>query len=162
MSSFLYDLNSHQTIGVVKRDWPDAGMLLPSDEDPITIRLQFEMLMKDHRLRFYSIPDESYAEALKLFHQGKELVLEMHRFNPKEIDKSRVEREERLRSTGRQHSSQKLSPEIKNKVRDMAKAGFSQSKIAKRLKISQSSVSNILKTLRNGDSRASEASESKG
>jgi DNA-binding NarL/FixJ family response regulator len=161
MSCFLYDLNTHKTIGVA-RARIDPDQLLPSTEDPTSIRLQYEALMAGHDLKAYPIPDEAYAEALKLFHKGNELLLEMHRFDSKARDKVRAGREERLRKTSRRHASQKLSEGIKHQVLDMARRGFTQAKIAARLEIGTTSVSTILKASKNPDLEASEAPEYAG
>ena len=161
MSCLLYDTTSHKTIGVARADI-EPDQLLPSTEDAVSIRLQYEALLTGHDLKAYPIPDEAYSEALKLFHKGKELLLELHRFDSKARDKARAAREERLRKSGRRHASQKLSEGIKHQVLDMARRGFTRAKIAARLEIGTTSVGAILKASKTTDLEASEAPEYAG
>ncbi len=48
---------------------------MPSSEDAVSIRQQWDAVLAGHRLKSYPLPPGAYGEALKLFHQGKELML---------------------------------------------------------------------------------------
>jgi len=143
VAHFLYDLDTHRTIGVARAGF-EPDQLLASTEDPVSIRLQFEALMAGHRLKAFPIPEAAYPEALKLFHQGKELVLEMHRWDPKEMDRARASREE-VRKERERRRKRGITEATKADVLDRARRGQTQTQIAKTLEISTWSAARIIK-----------------
>ena len=74
MPHFIYDQTANKTIAVVKADIePDT--VIPSSEDAVSIRQQWDAILAGHRLKSYPLPSGAYGEALKLFRAGKELML---------------------------------------------------------------------------------------
>ena len=142
MAHFLYDLDTHRTIGVARAGF-EPDQLLASTEDPVSIRFQYESLMAGHTLKAYPIPDEAYAEALELFHVGIELGLEKHRWNPKAMDKARAKREE-VRKERERRRRRGITGAMKAEVLVKLDRGQTKAKIAKSLEISRDFVSRII------------------
>ena len=143
MSQLIYDLDSHQTIGVVKREWPDPYMLLPTDEDKMSIRLQHERLMQGHKLRSYTIPNHTYDDALALFHNAKPEDLDIICRNPPDRDLE----EQRLRATQRLYRTQAIPSSAKERVIRLWGNGKGKSlrRISREVGIAKSTVQNIIK-----------------
>jgi len=74
MPHFIYDQTANKTIAVVKADI-DPDMLMPSSEDAVSTRQQWDAILAGHQLKVCPLPPGAYREALKLFHQGQELVV---------------------------------------------------------------------------------------
>jgi len=74
MAHFIYDQTTNRTIGVVRAD-VDPDKLIPSSEDSVSVRQQWDAVLAGHRLKACPLPSGAYDEALKLFRLGKELVL---------------------------------------------------------------------------------------
>ena len=143
MSNFLYDLDAHQTIGVVKREWPDPDILLPADEDKISIQLQYERLMQGHRLKSYSRPNHSYKDALSLFHNAKPRDLDIisRKFPNRDL------KDKDLKATNRLYETQAIPDSVAKRVIRLWGNGEGKSlrRISREVGIALSTVQNIIK-----------------
>ena len=62
MSHFIYDLDTHRTVAVVRADLEHPDMAIPSSEDPVSIRMQWESIMAGHQLKVYPLPSSSQPQ----------------------------------------------------------------------------------------------------
>jgi len=134
---FIYDESTGKTIAVVKAAIePDA--LIPSSEDAVSVISQWEAVLAGHRLKSYPLPSGAYGEALKLFHQGDELMLHLDKFDSRAMDKARGRREERRRKRG-------VTEAMKAEVLGRHDKGQTNTYIARKLEMGASTVSEIVR-----------------
>jgi len=151
---FIYDRTTNRTIAVAKADIePDA--VIPSSEDPVSIRLQWEAIMAGHDLKSYPIPDTAYAEALALFHKAEEHVLHLDRFDARAMNKARARREE-FRKERERRRARGITQAMRADVVERHGKGQKVSYIAQKVEIGTTSVNRILQAA-NDEKSASDA-----
>ena len=128
-------------------------MLLPTDEDKMSIRLQHERLMQGHKLRSYTIPNHTYDDALALFHNAKPEDLDTICRNPPDRDLE----EQRLKATNRRYRTQAIPSSAKERVIRLWGNGEGKSlrRISREVEIALSTVQNIIKNRPQGTENSS-------
>ena len=140
---FIYNQTTNCTIAVVKAAIePDA--VIPSSEDALSIRLQWEAIMAGHELKAYPLSASAYGEALALFRNGEELLLHLDKFDARELDRARGRRE-RVRMEQERRRKRGVTAAMKVDVLARHGKGQKVAYIAKVLETSPRTVGRIIR-----------------
>ena len=142
MAFFIYDRTANCTIGVVKSDI-EPGAVIPSSEDAVSIRLQWEAILAGHQLKSFPLLPGAYAEALALYHQREELMLHLDRFDARAMDKARARREV-VRMEQERRRKRGVTAAMRADVIERHGKGQKNYYIAKKLEMGASTVSEII------------------